>query len=71
MLDYWLNCDNLSNISKISYYNYCCFILVLQDKSRETKSQGKNLAPRIVSHVESAVVNDGDPVTLSCRIIGM
>ncbi|KAE8573900.1 Putative twitchin [Halyomorpha halys] len=43
---------------------------LIQDKSRDTKSQGKNLAPRIVSHVESAVVNDGDPVTLSCRIIG-
>lgn len=28
-------------------------------------------APRIVSHLESSIVKDGDPVTLSCRIIGL
>lgn len=29
-----------------------------------------NQAPRIVSHLDSRHVNDGEPVTLSCRIIG-
>ncbi|XP_047102318.1 twitchin isoform X3 [Schistocerca piceifrons] len=34
------------------------------------KSKGGDSAPKIVSHLESAYVKDGEPVTLSCRIIG-
>lgn len=34
------------------------------------KKSSEDKPPRIVSHLESAFVNDGAPVTLSCRIIG-
>ncbi|GLH11531.1 Titin, partial [Gryllus bimaculatus] len=37
---------------------------------RGSKSKGGDKPPKIVSHLQSAFVKDGEPVTLSCRIIG-
>lgn len=34
------------------------------------KKSSKDKPPKIVDHLESAFVKDGEPVTLSCRIIG-
>nr|CAI5824803.1 unnamed protein product [Callosobruchus analis] len=34
------------------------------------KKKSEDKPPKIVSHLESAFVKDGEPVTLSCRIIG-
>lgn len=34
------------------------------------KKKSVDKPPRIVSHLQSAYVNDGEPVTISCRIIG-
>ncbi|XP_023314705.1 twitchin isoform X11 [Trichogramma pretiosum] len=39
-------------------------------KSRASAPEEKDKAPQIVDHVKSQAVNDGDAVTLSCRIIG-
>lgn len=39
-----------------------------QSKNRQTV--GKDKPPKIVSHLESRFVKDGDAVTLACRIIG-
>jgi hypothetical protein len=36
-----------------------------------SKAKGGDNPPKIVSHLKSDFVNDGAPVTLSCRIIGM
>lgn len=40
------------------------------EKSKLAESAGADKAPKIVSHIESKFVNDGEAVTLSCRIIG-
>uniref|UniRef100_A0A1Y1MHB7 Ig-like domain-containing protein n=2 Tax=Photinus pyralis TaxID=7054 RepID=A0A1Y1MHB7_PHOPY len=36
----------------------------------EKSKSGEDKAPAIVDHLQSALIKDGDPVTLSCRIIG-
>jgi hypothetical protein len=36
-----------------------------------SKIKGGDKPPKIVSHLKSDYVKDGEPVTLSCRIIGM
>ncbi|KAI5726324.1 hypothetical protein M8J76_000791 [Diaphorina citri] len=36
----------------------------------KSPSKESDKAPRIVSHLSSAFVNDGDPVTLQCRVAG-
>lgn len=38
--------------------------------STNDKKKSDDKAPKIVSHLESAFVADGEPVVLSCRIIG-
>jgi hypothetical protein len=35
-----------------------------------SKARVGDKPPKIVSHLSSAFVKDGDPVTLTCRIIG-
>ncbi|KAL1129846.1 hypothetical protein AAG570_012790 [Ranatra chinensis] len=42
----------------------------MSKKEGSSQSAAQDGPPRIVSHLESAYVKDGDPVTLSCRIIG-
>jgi hypothetical protein len=51
------------------FFNACCFILAMQNAGSKAKSGDK--PPKIVSHLKSDYVKDGEPVTLSCRIIGM
>jgi hypothetical protein len=41
----------------------------MQNAGSKAKSGDK--PPKIVSHLKSDFVKDGEPVTLSCRIIGM
>jgi len=36
-----------------------------------SKAKSGDKPPKIVSHLKSDFVKDGEPVTLSCRIIGM
>jgi len=36
-----------------------------------SSAKGGDKPPKIVSHVKSDYAKDGEPVTLSCRIIGM
>jgi len=52
-----------------SVYNAYFFILAMQNA--RSSAQGGDKPPKIVSHVKSDYVKDGEPVTLSCRIIGM
>lgn len=42
----------------------------MPDSTAPLKPGEKDSAPRIVSHVKSEFVKDGDPVVLSVRIIG-
>jgi hypothetical protein len=49
-------------------YNAYFFIAAMQNAGSNAKSGDK--PPKIVSHVKSDYVKDGEPVTLSCRIIG-
>ena len=51
-----------------SVYTAYFFILAMQNAGSSVK--GGDKPPKIVSHVKSDYVKDGEPVTLSCRIIG-
>lgn len=51
------------------FLNACRFILAMQNAG--SKAKGGDKPPKIVSHLKSDFVKDGEPVTLSCRIIGM
>ena len=44
------------------------FILAMDASGKKAKDG--DTPPKIVSHLESAFVKDGEPVVLSCRIIG-
>jgi hypothetical protein len=64
------------NIFITLFYDQCemCFnaysyVSAMQNAGSKAKS-GDN-PPKIVSHLKSDFVNDGAPVTLSCRIIGI
>lgn len=53
----------------------CSIFVILisaMEKNKINKRTGTSLekAPKIVSHIDSRFVNDGEAVTLSCRIIG-
>jgi len=52
-----------------SFFTTYSFILAMQNAG--SSAQGGDKPPKIVSHVKSDYVKDGEPVTLSCRIIGM
>jgi hypothetical protein len=52
-----------------SVYSACFFILAMQNAGSGAKSGDK--PPKVVSHLKSDYVKDGEAVTLSCRIIGM
>jgi hypothetical protein len=52
-----------------SVYDSYLFILAMQNSGSNAK--GGDKPPKIVSHLKSDYVKDGEPVTLSCRIIGM
>ncbi|KAJ8886800.1 hypothetical protein PR048_013012 [Dryococelus australis] len=54
---------------KMFNLNFIIFISAMKSSSGH-KSKSGDKPPRIVSHLSSAFVKDGDPVTLSCRIIG-
>lgn len=49
---------------------YQFLILVLDKQSSKRVATGIDKPPKIVSHLESRFVKDGDAVTLACRIIG-
>lgn len=42
----------------------------MDKQSNKRQTLGKDKPPKIVSHLESRFVKDGDAVTLACRIIG-
>jgi hypothetical protein len=52
-----------------SVYTAYFFILAMQNAG--SSAQGGDKPPKIVSHVKSDYVKDGEPVMLSCQIIGM
>jgi hypothetical protein len=51
-----------------SVYNAQFFVLAMQNAGSKAKSGDR--PPKIVSHLKSDFVKDGEPVILSCRIIG-
>jgi len=46
------------------------FFVISATAAGSGKDKGSDKPPRIVSHLESRYVRDGDPVVLQCRIIG-
>jgi len=48
-----------------------CYFAAMEGAATGSKGKGSgDKAPVIVQHLQSAMVKDGEPVTLSCRIIG-
>ncbi|RWS15514.1 twitchin-like protein, partial [Dinothrombium tinctorium] len=45
-------------------------VIPMEQPEAESKTAGAKGAPRLISHLTSSVVNDGDPVTLRCTIKG-
>jgi hypothetical protein len=50
---------------------YTAFFFILAMQNAGSSAKGGDKPPKIVSHVKSDYVKDGESVTLSCRIIGM
>ncbi|KAG8238874.1 hypothetical protein J437_LFUL018785 [Ladona fulva] len=48
----------------------CTLKVIPMDAAAAGKGKGGDPPPKIVSHLTSMFVKDGEPVTLSCRIIG-
>lgn len=47
----------------------CIFVVNEKTDTNKTNSSGDH-APKIVDHLNSMYVTDGEPVKLQCRIIG-
>jgi hypothetical protein len=50
---------------------YSAYFFILAMQNAGSGGKGGDKPPKIVSHLKSDYVKDGEPVTLSCRIIGM